>query len=512
MTNGGLENRINELELKIREFEKRAEFFQFVVDNSVDWELFRNPEGKILYCNKAFEQLTGYSVDELLNSNVSEKDLVHPDDWNMVLEQMQKTTKTPPHENDFEFRIITKNKQIRTINLNSQPVFHDNLLLGFRSSIRNVSDNKINQTLKVTEELFRDIVSNNPDHIIIQDNDLRYTYVVNPQLGLAESDMIGKTDFDLVDKEVAEKITIIKQNVLSTGEPKSLETSIISKSGELEYFYGSYTPKYDNLGKINGLIGYFRNVTELKQAESEHRQSEEKFKLIFEKSLAPIMIADDKGNYLAVNKAASVLFEYTVDELIHMNVGEIITTSDPNGAAKYEEYIRKGEDKGEFDFISKNGTHKFVKYKAVRIKPDFNLSVIMEISEEKRISAELTKAKLHAEEAMNSKQQFLSNMSHEIRTPMNSIVGFTKILLKTNLNEIQKEYLHAIKTSSEVLIVLINDILDLAKVDSGKMEFEKRTFELHKSISTIIHLFEPKTQEKSIELVKEYNTKIPPIL
>ena len=222
------------------------------------------------------------------------------------------------------------------------------------------------------------------------------------------------------------------------------------------------------------------------------------------------MIADDKGNYLAVNKAASKLFEYPVDEMLHMNVGDLITTSNPNAAAQYEEYIKKGEEIGEFGFVSKNGTPKIVQYQAVRIKPDFNLSIMMDITEQKRISEELITVRNYiAEDAMNSKQQFLSNMSHEIRTPMNSIVGFTKILLKTNLNDIQKEYLHAIKTSGEVLIVLINDILDLAKVDAGKMVFEKRIFKLDESISTILHLFEPKTQEKNLELIKEYNKKIP---
>ncbi|MCX6232092.1 MAG: PAS domain S-box protein [Bacteroidetes bacterium] len=501
-----------ELEQKIKELEKRTEFFQFVSDNSVDWELFRNPEGKILYCNKAFEHLTGYLVDELLNGEISEKDFTHPDDWNMVIEQMLKTAKTLSTETDIEFRIITKNKQIRTINLNSQPVFKDNLLLGFRTSIRDVTDNKIKQALKASEELFRDIVSNNPDHILIQDTDLKYTFVINPQLGFTQSDMIGKTDYDLMNKEDAEKITIIKQNVINTAKPVFIETSFMSKSGELEYFRGTYTPKFDNSGKINGLFGYFRNITQLKQIESELSKSEEKFKLIFEKSSAPIVIADDNGNYLVVNKAASKLFDFTVDEMLHMNVGDLITTSNADAAAQYEEYIIKGEGKGEFDFISKNGTHKIVKYNAVRIMPDFNLSIMMDISEENRILEELKLAKLNAEELMNSKQQFLSNMSHEIRTPMNSIVGFTKILLKTNLNDLQKEYLHAIKTSGEVLIVLINDILDLAKVDAGKMVFEKRTFKLHESISSIIHLFEHKTREKNLELIKEYNTKIPAVL
>src|SRR5207248_1568622 len=81
------------------------------------------------------------------------------------------------------------------------------------------------------------------------------------------------------------------------------------------------------------------------------------------------------------------------------------------------------------------------------------------------------KARQVAEEAVKAKQQFLSNMSHEIRTPMNAIVGLTKVVLKTPLNEKQREYINAIKISGDALIVLINDILDLAKVDAGKMTF-----------------------------------------
>jgi two-component system CheB/CheR fusion protein len=117
-----------------------------------------------------------------------------------------------------------------------------------------------------------------------------------------------------------------------------------------------------------------------------------------------------------------------------------------------------------------------------------------------------------AEEAMNSKQQFLSNMSHEIRTPMNSIIGFTKVLLRTDLTGKQKEYLNAIKISGDTLIELINDILDLAKVDSGKMTFAQTPFNIRASVSAILHLFDKKTQEKNSELIKEFDHRIPEIL
>ncbi|WP_281336428.1 ATP-binding protein [Flavobacterium eburneipallidum] len=159
--------------------------------------------------------------------------------------------------------------------------------------------------------------------------------------------------------------------------------------------------------------------------------------------------------------------------------------------------------------------------------------VARDVTDQKRIATELIEARIFAElateiaegekrnaqaatliaeNAVKAKQQFLSNMSHEIRTPMNAIIGFTKVVLKTELTEKQKEYLSAIKMSGDALIVLINDILDLAKVDAGKMTFEKVPFKLSASISAMLHIFETKIQEKNLKLVTEYDAKIPKVL
>src|SRR5204863_2038883 len=147
--------------------------------------------------------------------------------------------------------------------------------------------------------------------------------------------------------------------------------------------------------------------------------------------------------------------------------------------------------------------------------------VARNIAEQKRSERELIEARVAAElataiaeaaqsnaeeatriatDAVKAKQQFLSNMSHEIRTPMNAIIGFTRVLLKTDLSERQKEYLSAIKISGDALIVLINDILDLAKVDAGKMTFESIPFKMSVSISSMLQLFETKILEKNIQL------------
>ena len=113
---------------------------------------------------------------------------------------------------------------------------------------------------------------------------------------------------------------------------------------------------------------------------------------------------------------------------------------------------------------------------------------------------------------MKAKQLFLSNMSHEIRTPMNAVIGFTNVMLRTELSEKQKEFINAIKESGDALIVLINDILDIAKVDAGKMTFEQIPFELSTSIAATLHLFEPKIREKNLELIINYDAAIPEIL
>lgn len=117
-----------------------------------------------------------------------------------------------------------------------------------------------------------------------------------------------------------------------------------------------------------------------------------------------------------------------------------------------------------------------------------------------------------AELASKAKTDFLSCMSHEIRTPLNAIIGFTKVVQDTNLTKKQKEYLNAIRTSGNLLMVLINDILDLAKVEAGKMTFEYAPFNFSASISEILQLFETKIKEEKLQLVFNPDPAIPKFL
>jgi signal transduction histidine kinase/ActR/RegA family two-component response regulator len=113
--------------------------------------------------------------------------------------------------------------------------------------------------------------------------------------------------------------------------------------------------------------------------------------------------------------------------------------------------------------------------------------------------------KKRAVSAAVSKSSFLANMSHEIRTPMNGIMGVTKLLLKTTLNEKQKKYLGAIESSSDTLLVIINDILDISKIQAGKLTIENKSFQFKELLSSVMSVFESKAKEKGIKLIKNYH-------
>ncbi|HEY5497214.1 MAG TPA: PAS domain-containing protein [Syntrophales bacterium] len=137
----------------------------------------------------------------------------------------------------------------------------------FLLTINIIQRRRSSEVIRRSEERFKVIASSTPDHLIVQDKDLRYSFMMNPQLGLTEQDMIGKTDYDFLSKEDADKLTEIKRQVLKTGSPAHVEVPLTSSTGEQQFFNGSYIPKFDAKGQVDGLIGYFRNITERKQAE-----------------------------------------------------------------------------------------------------------------------------------------------------------------------------------------------------------------------------------------------------
>ncbi len=259
---------------------------------------------------------------------------------------------------------------------------------------------------------------------------------------------------------------------------------------------------------------------------------------LIEASLDPLVTISPAGKITDMNEALTNITGLTRDELTDTDFLDYFTEPQKARAVYQEVFANGSVTNSPLTLRHKNGKLTDVLFNGSVYKDDDGnvdgvVIVARDVTEQKRIAAELNeamvfaelatviaeeakikaeKATIIAENAMKAKQQFLSNMSHEIRTPMNAIIGFTKVVLKTELTAKQKEYLKAIKISGDALIVLINDILDLAKVDAGKMTFEQIPFKMSLSISAMLHLFETKIYEKNLKLVKEYDEKIPSVL
>jgi len=257
---------------------------------------------------------------------------------------------------------------------------------------------------------------------------------------------------------------------------------------------------------------------------------------LIEASLDPLFTISTEGKIMDMNNASARVTGLLREQMIGTDFPGYFTDYD-KARKGYEEVFAKGFV-ADYPLTIMDGKLTDVLFNGSVFKNEQGevlgaVVVARDITEQKRIEKELTEARVFAEratsiaeaaqskaesatliahDAVKAKQQFLSNMSHEIRTPMNAIIGFTKVVLKTELEAKQREYLTAIKMSGDALIVLINDILDLAKVDAGKMTFEQTPFKLSASISAMLHLFETKIQEKNLTLEKHYDDAIPEVL
>jgi two-component system sensor histidine kinase EvgS len=223
-----------------------------------------------------------------------------------------------------------------------------------------------------------------------------------------------------------------------------------------------------------------------------------------------------KGTFIDANKAAEEILGYSKSEVLGKSFLKlsILPKKEILRAGKLLARNLAGKPTGpdEFTLIRKDGTKVPVEIRTHPVKIDnstYVLGIARDISAKKVAEEELIVAKKAAEAASIAKSQFLANMSHEIRTPMNAILGFSEILREELKDPKYTKYTDTIITSGNTLLALINDILDLSKIEAGKIDFQYRPVDPHELFNDIARIFSVKIKDKGLKLLTDIDEKLP---
>jgi PAS domain S-box-containing protein len=269
--------------------------------------------------------------------------------------------------------------------------------------------------------------------------------------------------------------------------------------------------------------GTFRDVTDDFVKDAAIKDSEEKFKLLFESNPTIYFTLDENGFIISINQFGIDYFGYVKEEIVGHHVSKVFYTEDSKKAIKNLELLKYSDNdflQWEIRKVKKTGEIIWVKETARLAKSRHGKTIYLIVCEDitseilnrnliRKKQQELIWAKEKAEEAALEKQQFASIMSHEVRTPLNAVIGMTNILLMDNPRDNQVQELNTLKFAAESLLSLVNDILDFSKIESGKVNLEQITFDLPVMVTNLRNSYQFKADEKNIKINAIIDETIP---
>ncbi len=305
------------------------------------------------------------------------------------------------------------------------------------------------------------------------------------------------------------------KELLAKGAVGEVETNIRTKEGEQKTLLVSTAVV--RFRDRTMFLSTYRDISARKRAEQAMLESEKKFRAIFDNTPAPTWLFDyDTLRFLEVNEAMVRHYGYAREELQQMQITQIRPSDHiPRLTNLLHEIRFRPSHSTETVHQAKDGRvfEVSVSWNTIWIQGRRAVLVVAEdISDVKRRTEELRRATDAAEEASRAKTEFLANMSHEIRTPMNGVIGMTSLLLESQLSREQREYVETIRNSGVALLTIINDILNLAKFESGQVTLERHRVVLEDTVEDAFDLFSSEAETNRVELMYWIDPTVPPVV
>ncbi|QFY88735.1 PAS domain S-box protein [Magnetovirga frankeli] len=363
---------------------------------------------------------------------------------------------------------------------------------------------------QAVQDMLQTILDTVPLSIFWKDRQLTYLGCNRPFARDAgkqgPSEVVGANDFDLGWSAIAEQVRNDDRQIMRTGQGQlGQEAERIDAEGRPYWLRISKVPLLDPAGAVVGLLGVHEDITHEKDAELQQRLAA----TVFEKSHEGVTITDASGRIILVNRAFSEITGYAAEEVLGQNPR--ILKSSRQDAAFYRKMwqgIRaQGFWRGDIWNRRKDGEvyPEILSITEVRDdsgRPLHYIGVFTDIGERKAMEQSLHAAKEAAEAANRAKSEFLASMSHELRTPLNAILGFAQLFgMDEQLSAESREHAQEIERAGHYLLGLINDLIDLARIESGKLQLSSEPVEVQQVVADALKLVEPMARECGIRLL-----------
>lgn len=483
---------------------KEKEHYNIFDNGHTPMLIIDSDSGEIKDANRAACSYYGYGLDKLLELKITDINTLSQHE---VFDEMLRARKED--RKFFRFKHRLANGEVKEVEVYSGPLADEGGRLLF-SIIHDIEDKRaMEHKIKQQQSYFESLYEHCPEAIVMLDNDFRIMNINRSferifQYGIDEIRYKDITEV-LCEKRFYDESTYFK-DCIERGEFIRKEIQRKRKDGSLvEVSFLGY-PIFNN-GKQMGVYGFYYDMTKIKEEKKEQEKRIQMYINILRSTINTntdtIAVFRPDFSVALVNEAGCRYFGLPNDSLEGMNWNEIIRSrfaDDDHYAVKAIETKQSYSIETWF-----SDTDQYFYW---RCDPIFNeegellliVERIRDITEKKKYEEQLKAAKLRAEETSRFKSRFIASMTHEIRTPMNGIVGIIDLLQDTRLCDEQKEYLQMLKYSAGRLSSIINDVLDISKIEAGKLELRNIKFNIKKLVNDAARYFKVQAGRKGLDL------------
>ena len=489
-------------------------------------------DDRIILVNARFCAMLGFAEDELIGRAWQE--LYHPEDIADALVRRESFRNQGSGIVDEERRYLCKNGSTIWTHLTATTIRSDD---GSRlRDVFHVTDiterRNAAEALRESEERFRNMADSCPSILWVSDKEGNLEFINKEYrqfLGTTSSQMPTDTWRSLIHRDDAVEFIAALERAMHEHIPLRVDGRYQNASGEWRLLGVTGEPRLSPTGEYMGHIGLSADITERKANEQAREFQHSLIRTIQEVGLDGILVVDNEGHVLSYNERLFEVWKIPPSEIPRpMSAATRDDPIPPLLAASLERvkdpegYLRRAcEFYGESDAIDECE----VELKDGRTLERYSSSLrnengkylarawfFRDITERKRYEQELIRAQEGAEAANRAKSRFLANMSHEIRTPMNGVIGMNQLLLETDLTHEQRRYVQVAQTSGKTLLALIDNILDLSKIEAGKITLEKRSFDLRETITDVLLPMQSELHTRGIQIHSFVSPSIPSLL